>query len=85
MYDNIKAACILGYRSKACADIRAIADKQFYATNTSMLNIYAKCLFQKVTVAPGTTHVRLPNGRKTSLMADDVICEDMWGISHFFN
>jgi carboxypeptidase C (cathepsin A) len=83
-YDDIKAACIMGYKSKGCQDVRKIADKKFYATNTSMLNLYAKCLYQKVDVAPGTEYVRLPHG-KVPLMADNVICEDMYGISHFFN
>lgn len=48
MYDNIKGACTMGYGSPACMEVRALADKQFYATNTSMLNLYAKCLYQKV-------------------------------------
>lgn len=50
-----------------------------------MLNLYAKCLYQKVSVEAGTKFVRLPHGRLTPLMADDVICEDMYGISHWFN
>lgn len=29
--------------------------------------------------------MRLPNGKPTPLMADNVICEDMYGISHYFN
>lgn len=81
MFDNIKAACWLGYNSPGCRDIRKIADAKFYATNTSMLNLYAKCLYQKVE----TDGLRLPNGRKAVGMADDVICEDMYGIQHFFN
>jgi carboxypeptidase C (cathepsin A) len=85
LYDNIKAACILGYNSPACKSVRAIADKKFYATSTSMLNLYAKCLFQKVEVPEGVKHMRLPHGRRVKVMDDDVICEDMYGISHFFN
>ncbi len=49
-----------------------------------MLNLYAKCLYQKVSVSEGQTHIRLPHG-KVPLMADGVICEDMFGISHWFN
>ena len=67
-------------------------DKKFYSTNTSMLNLYAKCLYQKVSDAgltvgqtpSGQKYVRLPHG-KVPMMADDVICEDMYGISHYFN
>ena len=84
-YNDIRAACILGYKGEACRNVRKIADKKFYATNTSMLNLYAKCLYQKVDVAEGTKFVRLPHGRRTPLMADNVICEDMFGSSHFFN
>jgi hypothetical protein len=73
-YNNIRAACILGYHSQACKDVRKISDKKFYATNTSMLNLYAKCLYQKVKMPEGKKSVRLPNGRSAPMMADDVIC-----------
>jgi hypothetical protein len=59
-------------------------DKRFYATNTSMLNIYAKCLYQKVSETEGEK-IMLPNGRKTVTMSDGVICEDMYGIGNYFN
>jgi len=85
MYDDIKAACTMGYGSPACIEVRARADKQFYATNTSMLNLYAKCLYQKVQSFEGKKHVRIANGRKIPTMADGVICEDMYGIQYFFN
>ena len=82
-YNHIQGACILGYNSRACQDIRRDMDRKFYATNTSMLNLYAKCLYQKVESAP--EKVMLPNGRKTLTMADGYICEDMFGINHYFN
>lgn len=85
-WNFIQASCILGYKSEGCINIRKIADKKFYATNTSMLNLYAKCLYQKVSeTQEGKDFVRLPHGRLAPTMADDVICEDMYGISHFFN
>lgn len=83
-FDRIKGACWLGYGSQACVDVRKTMDKIFYDTNTSMLNLYSKCLYQKVAGAEGKQFVRLPHG-KVPLMADGVICEDMYGISHFFN
>ena len=50
-----------------------------------MLNLYAKCLYQKVSASyEGKDYVRLPHG-KAPQMADGVICEDMFGINHFFN
>lgn len=49
-YNDIQAVCILGYKSPPCKAVRKIADQKFYATNTSMLNLYAKCLYQKVYV-----------------------------------
>ena len=84
-YDNIKAACILGYNGTACRSVRKVSDRKFYSTNTSMLNLYAKCLYQKVSASyEGKDYVRLPHG-KAPQMADGVICEDMFGINHFFN
>lgn len=44
----MKANCILGYKSQGCKNIRKVLDKKFYDTNTSMLNLYANCLYQKV-------------------------------------
>lgn len=49
-------------------------DKKFYNTNTSMLNLYAKCLYQKVEgVSSDKNYVRWVNG-KIPMMADNVIC-----------
>lgn len=49
-------------------------DKKFYSTNTSMLNLYAKCLYQKVQgVSSDKNYVRWVNG-KIPMMADNVIC-----------
>jgi len=84
-FDDIKAACWMGYKSDACIAVRKIADKKFYATNTSMLNLYAKCLYQKVQVFEDKKFVRLSHGRKVPTMEDGVICEDMYGIHHYFN
>lgn len=49
-----------------------------------MLNLYAKCLYQKVSGAENKKFIRLPHG-KIPNMADGVICEDMYGINQFFN
>ena len=60
-------------------------DRKFYNTNTSMLNLYAKCLYQKVqNVDTDKDYVRWVHG-KLPMMADGVICEDMYGIQKFFN
>lgn len=72
-YNQITGACMLGYGSDECAAVRAIMDKKFYATNTSMLNLYAKCLYQKVENAGDRTTIRMPHG-KIPMMADGVIC-----------
>lgn len=48
-------------------------DKKFYDTNTSMLNLYAKCLFQKVDNVDNKEYVRLPHG-KAKLIGDNLIC-----------
>jgi hypothetical protein len=50
-YDSIKGACTLGYKSPGCVEIRKTMDAKFYNTNTSMLNLYAKCLYQKTSDA----------------------------------
>ena len=75
---------MMGYRSDECKEVRAIMDKKFYRTNTSMLNLYAKCLYQKVSNPEGKKHFRLPHG-KVPLGEDNVICEDMKGIMKWFN
>jgi hypothetical protein len=60
-------------------------DAKFYNTNTSMLNLYAKCLYQKTSdAAAARGYERIAHG-KALTMADGVICEDMYGINHFFN
>lgn len=50
-----------------------------------MLNLYAKCLYQKVNIPEGKKFVRIADGSLTPVVGDTVICEDMYGISHFFN
>ena len=85
-YDRIKSACILGYTSPQCVTIRSQADKIFYQTNTSMLNLYKPCLYQKAPEsAQGKKHYRGLHGRLLPLQADETICEDMYGIHHWFN
>lgn len=74
----------MGYASEGCKDVRAIMDAKFYRTNTSMLNLYAKCLYQKVEVAEGQKFMRVAHG-KVPIMEDNVICEDMYGINKWFN
>jgi carboxypeptidase C (cathepsin A) len=83
-YNQITGACMLGYHSTACASVRKVMDAKFYNTNSSMLNLYAKCLYQKVSNPEGKKHIRLPHG-KVPLNEDNVICEDMYGIIQFFN
>ena len=84
-YDQIKGACTLGYHSEACEDIRKVMDKKFYDTNSSMLNLYAKCLYQRVPgVEKGQKHVRWVHG-KVPLTDDGLSCEDMYGILKYFN
>ena len=72
-YMQITGACILGYRSEACKEVRKIMDAKFYQTNTSMLNLYAKCLYQKINNFQGKKHIRLPHG-KVPMMEPGVIC-----------
>ena len=62
-YLQITGACTMGYHSEACEEVRAVMDKKFYATNTSMLNLYAKCLYQKVSVPEGKKYVRAAHGK----------------------
>ena len=81
---QITGACTLGYHSEQCAQVRKIMDAKFYHTNTSMLNLYAKCLYQKVDNPEGKKHIRLPHG-KVPLMESELICQDMYGINKFFN
>lgn len=75
---------MLGYNSPQCVEVRKVYDKKFYATNTSLLNLYAPCTYQKVPGVTDKPFVRLPHG-KAPTMADGYICEDMYGIYHFFN
>jgi len=73
-YHQITGACTLGYHSDACKEVRAVMDKKFYDTKTSMLNLYAKCLFQKVEGASSDKdYVRWVHG-KLPMMEDNVIC-----------
>ena len=84
----VQANCILGYYSPGCIEIRKTADRIFYQTNTSMLNLYKPCLYQKVSesmLTKNKTHYRGLHGRLSPLMDEETICEDMYGISHWFN
>lgn len=84
-YNAIQAVCILGYKGDACKKVRKTMDAKFYATNTSMLNLYAKCLFQNTSdYVEAKGYARIAHGAIPT-MADGVICEDMYGISHWFN
>ena len=47
-YSYITGACILGYYSAGCKDIRNKVDKQFSATKTVINNIYQPCYNQKI-------------------------------------
>ena len=45
-YLYLTGACILGYHSEACQDIRKIVDKKFENTLTVINNIYQPCYHQ---------------------------------------
>lgn len=47
-FNMLKGTCWLGYHSAECSEVRAPIDKRFYASKTSMLNIYAQCMNQPV-------------------------------------
>ena len=72
----------MGYHSEGCNQIRDKLDKKFGATNTSLLNIYLPCYYNKV--ASGKQFKQLQSGKKLDL-ADFVDCDDHVGIDHFFN
>ncbi len=56
-------------------------DKKFAATNTSLLNIYLPCYYNKNTTQK---YKIMQSGKKLDL-ADFVDCDDHVGIDHFFN
>jgi len=81
-YDDMRGACLLGYHSEACNEIRDRLDKKFAATNTSLLNIYLPCYYNKLN--PTKKYKILQSGKKLDL-ADFVDCDDHVGIDEFFN
>lgn len=82
----MRAACIMGYHGDACNEIRDKLDKKFAATNTSLLNIYLPCYYDKTKnlTGEGKRYKLLQSGKKLDL-ADFVDCDDHVGIDHFFN
>lgn len=76
----MQAACILGYNGDACKEIRDQLDKNFDGTNTSIYNIYAKCLYQKTTM-----EYKLTQSGGRIKMDDGYSCEDDIGILTFLN
>ena len=80
----MRGACILGYHGEACNGIRDRLDKKFAATNTSLLNIYLPCFYDKSTSQPNKKYKILQSGKRLDL-ADFVDCDDHVGIDHFFN
>ncbi len=78
------AVCMMGYHSDPCNEIRDVLDKKFAATNTSLLNIYLPCYYDKTINSPFKKHKILQSGKKLDL-ADFVDCDDHVGIDHFFN
>lgn len=75
----MRAACIMGYHSEPCNKIRDILDKKFGATNTSLLNIYTPCYYDKTKQLQGKRYKQLQSGKKLDL-ADFVDCDDHAGI-----
>jgi hypothetical protein len=63
-------------------------DKKFAQTNTSLLNIYLPCYYDKMANLnqDGTQkkYKQLQSGKKLDL-ADFIDCDDHYGIDHFFN
>jgi hypothetical protein len=49
-------------------------DKKYYATRTSMLNLYAKCMNQRITFYGDKKAVRKSNGRLLPLKDDSIEC-----------
>lgn len=45
-YEHIRAACVLGFGSTECFEIRSLMDAKFANTSTWINNIYLPCLFQ---------------------------------------
>ena len=74
---------MMGYHSDGCNEIRDRLDKKFGATNTSLLNIYLPCYYDK-TKTLTKRYKQLQSGKKLDL-ADFVDCDDHVGIDHFFN
>jgi hypothetical protein len=44
----MRATCIMGYATDACASVRKKLDAKFASTNSSLYNIYLPCYYQKV-------------------------------------
>ena len=82
----MRAVCLMGYHSEACNIVRDRLDKKFGATNTSLLNIYLPCYYDKTKTLTGTEkkYKLLQSGKKLDL-ADFVDCDDHVGIDDFFN
>ena len=78
----MRAVCILGYHGEECDKVRDRLDKLFAATNTSLLNIYKKCFYDKTKQSKGFKYTQ--SGRKLDL-ADFVDCDDHVGIDEWFN
>lgn len=74
----------MGYHSDACNQIRDRLDKKFGATNTSLLNIYLPCYYDKTIQGTKKKYKLLQSGKKLDL-ADFVDCDDHYGIDHFLN
>ena len=74
---------MMGYHSDGCNEIRDRLDKQFAKLNTSLLNIYLPCYYDK-TKNLTKKYKYLQSGKKIDL-ADFVDCDDHVGIDDFFN
>lgn len=85
-YDFMRGSCMMGYHSDGCNEIRDRLDKKFAATNTSLLNIYLPCYYNKIQklAETGKRYKLLQSGKKLDL-ADFVDCDDHEGIDDFFN
>ena len=78
-YDHIQAACILGYFSETCIELRAGYDEQFASYRTSIMNLYAPCYEEGNSTQK---KVRQSGGFKD---IDEGACDDDVGINYFFN
>lgn len=52
-YDDMAAACTMGYNSGQCQQVRKRLDDKFESFNTSIFNIYDTCYYQNLSLSSG--------------------------------